>query len=328
MRSRTKPRVDAATIAALFARAGIAGAGDVVPLGAGEYNAVHAVEAGGQRYVIKIAPAESARTLAYERGMMAQEVHYYELLARAGIRVPRIHHADFSRAVIGSDYLIMERLPGATLDRAGLSAAERARAEAALAAMVARLHAVAGDRFGYRQRGLHDTWYLALRSMTADLVEDARRLGKPTRAGERLLGAIDRHRRVLEPVPCALVSFDVWPANILVDRADGALRLAWIDPERCLWGDRIADLVCLDFRHTTLDGKAATLAAYNRAAAEPIVVGDGERIRFALMLGYLALIMEVEKHARYTPLHAGYWRNVIAARMLHARGFAQLGRLA
>lgn len=325
MRSRTKRQVDAATIIALFARAGLAGAGNVRPLGAGEYNSVYAVDAGGQGYVIKIAPDESASVLTYERQLMAQEVDYYARLAQAGIRVPAIHHVDLSGSVISSAYFIMERLRGVQLDR--VSGPRRAQADAALAALVARVHAVTGERFGYRQNGLHDDWHLALQAMITNLIDDGGRLGRRTRRGERLRRYVDRHRRLLATVPCSLVSFDVWPPNILCAWEAGELQLAWIDPERCLWGDRIADLVCLDFMTMTLDGKAATLAAYNRASPDPITVGDGERIRFAIMLGYLALIMEVEKSARYSVLHAGYWRNVIAARMLYAACFRQLDAL-
>ncbi len=49
---------------------------------------------------------------------------------------------------------------------------------------------------------------------------------------------------------------------------------------------------------------------------DPIVIGNEERIRYALMLGYLGLIMEVEKYARYSLFHYGYWRNLAVCRMI------------
>jgi fructosamine-3-kinase len=328
LRSKTKLEVDAGTIVKLFESAGIASAGNVSPLGAGEYNSVYAVDAGEKGYVIKIAPKASARILTYEQQMMAQEVYYYDLMAtRAGIRVPEIYCADFSKSMIPSEYFIMERLRGVQMNRAKLSHQQKRQAEAKLAELVARMHTVKGEQFGYRQNGLHDNWHLALQAMTTNLIADCRGLGRRTRRGEKLLGYINRNQRLLEKVECSLVNFDVWPPNIFCDWDGGELHLSWIDPERCLWGDRIADFVCLDFMTMSLDGKAAAIQAYNQASSDPLAVGDGERVRFAIMLGYLALIMEVEKYARYTMFHFGYWRNVLVARILFSVCFKQLDEL-
>ena len=77
----------------------------------------------------------------------------------------------------------------------------------------------------------------------------------------------------------------------------------------------------------SLDKKNATIHAYNQVSAEPFNVGTEEKIRFAIMLGYLGLIVEVEKYARYTLLHYGYWRNIMAANMLLSNCFTQLKAL-
>jgi fructosamine-3-kinase len=327
MKSQTKLEIAPATVVALFAKAGIAGAENIAPLGAGEYNSVYAVDAGGKAYAIKIAPKDSSRALTYERDMMAQEIHYYSLMEAAKISVPKIHYSDSSRTEIPAEFFIMDRLPGKQLDQAELSDAQKEEAGQKLAAMVARMHSVKGDRFGYRQNGLHDNWHLALQSMVTNLIADCRRLGWRTANGKKLLEYINIHRQVLEKVECSLINFDIWPPNIFCDQVDGELQLSWIDPERCLWGDRIADFVCLDFMNTSLDAKSATIEAYNRAADRPIVVGDEERIRFAIMLGYLGLIMEVEKYARYTLFHYGFWRNVMVCRMIYSSCFEQLEKL-
>ena len=77
----------------------------------------------------------------------------------------------------------------------------------------------------------------------------------------------------------------------------------------------------------SLDQKGSTIQAYNQVSDEPVEVGTEEKIRFAIMLGYLGLIIEVEKYARYTILHYGYWRNIMAARMLFSNCFTQLEAL-
>ncbi len=49
----------------------------------------------------------------------------------------------------------MDRLEGVHLDQAELSDVQRKEADEKLAAMAARMHAVKGEGFGYRQNGLH-----------------------------------------------------------------------------------------------------------------------------------------------------------------------------
>lgn len=328
MRSRTKIEIDQQTIIKLFEKAGLDGAENISLLGAGEYNSVYSADAGGKAYAIKIAPQGLAKILTYEQQMMAQEVYYYALMAKqAQIRVPEIYYSDFSKTEIPSEFFIMERLQGKQFDQAELSAQQKEEAEQKLATMVAKMHSVKGEKFGYRQNGLHANWHLALRSMVTNLIEDCTNLGMKTPRGKKLLKYVDMHQQVLEKVECSLINFDIWPPNIFCEWVEGEMSLAWIDPERCLWGDRIADFVCLDFMNMSLDKKAKTIQSYNRTSDKPIVVGDEEKTRFALMLGYLGLIMEVEKYARYTVLHYGYWRNVAVARMLFSTCFRQLDEL-
>jgi len=328
MRSKTKLEIDPETIEKLFDKAGIPGAEHIAPLGAGEYNAVYAVDAAGKAYAIKIAPHSSATILTYEQDMMAQEIYYYELMAnQARISVPQIFQVDFSKEEIPAEYFIMQRLPGTQIDQVDLDDSQKAQAEQKLAAMVAQMHTVKGEKFGYRQNALFDNWYLALESMVSNLITDCRRLHHGTQRGQKLLATIHQHRAVLEKVECSLINFDIWPPNIFCEHQNGELHLSWIDPERCLWGDRIADFVCLDFMNMSLDKKDATIQAYNQVSAEPVTVGIEEKIRFAIMLGYLGLIIEVEKYARYTLLHYGYWRNIMAANMLLSNCFTQLDEL-
>ena len=152
-------------------------------------------------------------------------------------------------------------------------------------------------------------------------------MGKKTKRGEKLLAHVNKNQQVLEKVESRLINFDIWPLNIFCEMGNGTLHLSWIDPERCLWGDRIVDFVCLEFMNMSLDQKSSTIEAYNQVADQPVAVGRAEKIRFAIMLGYLGLIIEVEKYARYTLFHYGYWRNIMAANMLLSNGFTQLAEL-
>ena len=73
-----------------------------------------------------------------------------------------------------------------------------------------------------------------------------------------------------------------------------------------------------------LEKKGKSLAAYNSVADSPVLATEDEKIRYGVALGYLAIIMEVEKYFRYTPFHFGWWRNVIASALLYRQCFAAL----
>ena len=130
MRSKTKLAIDPETIKNLFDKAGISGAENIAPLGAGEYNSVYAADAAGKAYAIKIAPHPSATILTYEQDMMAQEIYYYEIMAaQAKISVPEIFTVDFSKREIPAEYFIMQRLSGKQIDQSDLSKSQKAEAE-------------------------------------------------------------------------------------------------------------------------------------------------------------------------------------------------------
>ena len=324
MISKTKFEIDPATIARLFDAAGIPGAQNIQALGEGEYNAVFSVSAGERKYVVKIAPDESVPVLTYEREIMASEVFWYGMMReQTSIRVPDVYFVDDTKTLVPVCYFIMEQLPGTPLHRAELTAEEKTACLAELAQMAAQMHKVKNDRYGYLQNALYDTWYEAIRQMTANLLADCKRKRRRSRRGERLLKEIDRTRAILENVPCCMVNFDIWEPNIIFNRENGTPKLAWIDPERSFWGDRMADFVCLDFVNP-LEKKAAVLTAYNAATVEPVLATREETVRWAVMQAYLALIMETEKYYRYSLVSFGWWRNVLAAGMLYRSAFRAL----
>lgn len=327
MKSRTKVEINETTISKLFEKAGIPNAENIAPLGAGEFNAVYSVDANGKHYAIKIAPLVDEKILTYEHSMIEQEVYYYGKMKQAGIHVPEIYASDFSKTDISTEYFIMERLTGQQTDQAGLTNEQWKTVNTKLAEMVAQMHSIKGEEYGYRQNGLHKNWYQALQSMVTNLIKDGEKLNHRSSRGKKLMDYINRNQAILKQVKCSLINFDIWPQNIICDTIDGELHLSWIDPERCLWGDRISDFVCLDFMKMNLDEKTAIIETYNQTADEPIMIDDEERIRFAIMLGYLGLIMEVEKYARYNLFMIGWWRNVLVSGMLFKNCFTQLEAL-
>ena len=326
MVSRTKYLLDDKTVARLFENAGITGITSIAPLGAGEYNAVYAVKA-DKAYVLKVAPAADTPILTYEKEMMKSEVYWYSLLrTQTDIRVPEVYFADDSKTLIPTAYFIMEKLEGTQMDQFQMTADEKTECSRKVAQMVAQLHQIQNTEFGYLQNGLYGNWYDALTSMLENLICDAERVGKKSPKGRKLLAYAQKYEHILKEVPCTMVNYDAWMPNMLCRRLEnGEIEIAWIDPERSFWGDKIFDFICLEFPKP-LSKKTLSVRAYNEVSGQPILCSREECIRFAFAEGVMALIQEVEKYYRYTPHHFGWWRNVLSAAMLYKQAFRTLER--
>lgn len=324
MISRTKYPITNEEIRFLCEQAGLGEVENAHPLGAGEYNAVYSVRAGGGEYVLKIAPPESIPVMTYEQGMMSAEIFWYEQMREhSKIRVPRIVYSDMSRKVFPAEFFFMERIPGKQLNEMDFTEEEKVAATGTTARMAAELHRIKGERFGYLQMGLHDNWCEAFRAIIESLVADGKRRGRSSRRGKKLLKYIDVYSSILRDAPCCMVNFDIWAPNILCTRSEAGIQYVWIDPERSFWGDAIWDFICLEL-FKSLKEKKKSLCAYNEAADLPVLVTREEQIRYAFAQAHMGLIMEIEKYYRYTPHHAGWWRNVYVSGFLFRHAFATL----
>jgi aminoglycoside phosphotransferase (APT) family kinase protein len=131
--------------------------------------------------------------------------------------------------------------------------------------------------------------------MVDAVLDDAERfevaLPRPTAQVRELFEA---QARVLDAVTRpALVHFDLWDGNILVDRRGDRARVGGlIDAERAFWGDPVADFVSLAL-FSDIERDEAFLAGY-RAAGGNVSFDADTRLRLQLYRGYLYLIMWVE----------------------------------
>lgn len=326
MISRTKPELSLQQVQKIFDAACLGKVKSFDKLGDGEYNAVFDVITDMGNYILKVSPLDKTGILTYEQDMMRGEVFWYaKIRTHTDVKVPYVYFKDFSHTVFSSDYFIMERMEGEQLNNADLTKEEKLWCTEEIASVIAKFHKVTNDKFGYIQNTLYDNWYLALRNMTNNLIMDAKRAGKSTKRGKKLLAYIDKYKDVLMKVPATMVNYDLWYGNILCIKKDGRKQLIIIDPERTFWGDRIFDFVNLEFAKM-LDKKTTTLNAYNRLTKSMINCTAEEMVRFAFGLGYLALIMETEKYYRYTPYHFGWWRNVASSKFLYKNAFRILKR--
>lgn len=125
--------------------------------------------------------------------------------------------------IIDASYFIMEKLEGEPLWAVSFTPEEYESVQEMKIDMLTQIHRIHHNRFGYRQCGLQDTWYDAIRGMVERLITDCNALGKKTEDGERLLSCIDRHRELLSSCPCSMVNFDLWDSNISLNRANKVL---------------------------------------------------------------------------------------------------------
>jgi fructosamine-3-kinase len=204
----------------------------------------------------------------------------------------------FHGRIDGAEALVMSQCPGRpwpeVADR--LDGEHRYGVRAAVGRELAALHRIAGPGFGYPARPLAATWREAFVGMLAALLDDAVHCGVslPRDAGA-IAALVDRVSPVLDEVQTpALVHFDLWDGNILVDvDGPGEPRLGGlIDAERAFWGDPIAELVSLRLLGD-IEPDPGLRAGYEEGGGR-LVLDEAARLRLALYRLYLYLIMWVE----------------------------------
>ncbi|WP_428957423.1 phosphotransferase family protein [Streptomyces sp. cg35] len=286
---------------------------ECLPLTGGTHNTVvRVVLRDGRRWVVKVPPSGEGRSaLAYEHDLLRGESVFYGAAARAAeVPVPRVVHAESAGDPPDVTGLVMTECPGAPWHEAdpGPEPREQARLRGELGGHVARLHALTGPGFGYPARPFGSrpgSWREAFTEMTDAVLDDAAHfhaaLPHPVATVRRILAsAADVLDEVTVP---ALVHFDLWQGNLLLDGAPGDRTIGGvIDGERMFFGDPVADFVSLAL-FDDIEHDEDFLAGYTAAGGRADFTG-AVRLRYQLYRSYLYLIMLVETvPRRYTAAH-------------------------
>ncbi|GHH91750.1 phosphotransferase family protein [Streptomyces capillispiralis] len=282
----------------------------VRPLGGGTYNTVEEILlTDGHRYVLKIPPAPATPGLRHERRLLVAEAEFCVRAAEARVPAPRAVSAGGDTAL---PYLLMTARPGSPWTQAAPAGEERTELRTELGRQVARLHRVTGPGFGYPSGALGPLapdWRTAFTAMTDAVLADARHYGaRLPRPVDEVAGVLATAAPALDEVTVpALVHFDLWPGNILVERpARGPARIGGlIDGERMLWGDPLADFVSLALLGDIREDEAF-LAGYEEAGGRA-VFDRAARLRLALYRAYLYLIMLTETVPRASGADHDRW---------------------
>jgi aminoglycoside phosphotransferase (APT) family kinase protein len=294
---------------------------DVTELTDGMFNAVYRMSIGPAvgDVVLKSSPPPGVPLLTYERDIMRTEASFYQLASQAtAVPVPRIVATDFTRSHLDGDVLVMTCLNGRSWSalRKSIDDSDDARLRRDLGAVVGHLHGITGSRFGYFQPSTAQgaTWREAFTRMVDDVLADAQRFDVQLPIEPRVVrDVVERHRSLLDTVTtAALVHFDLWHGNILLDDSNGEWEIAGlIDGERAMWADPAAEFVSLSLLGDIADD-TEFIKGYRSVRHDFELTAD-VLTRVTLYRVYLDLIMLVEATPRgYDPdgEHAGILNRV------------------
>ena len=282
--------VDDRQLAEVLAAAGVdpGRLAERVELGEASYNTAYRLRlTDGSGLVLKVAPDPAIPGLSHEHDLMRTETLFYR--TAAALPVPRVVHVDFSRSLLDSDFLLMTELPGDNWygRRESLADEDRRRLRGDLGRLVASLHEITGEEFGYPQGEPSSSWRTAFLGMLDALLADAAHWQTPLpQSLSQLRRLIAANAHVLDDVTVpVLVHFDLWPGNILLHENEIT---GIVDGERAFWGDPLAEMVSLAL-FASIEDDAAFLEGYGG-----IEFTDSARRRLALYRMYLYLIMLIE----------------------------------
>jgi Ser/Thr protein kinase RdoA (MazF antagonist) len=275
-------------------------------LGGGTYNTAVAVQLDdGQELIVKLSPPRQAPGLTYEAGLLATEADYFVRTLPFVGPVPVVY-SQGSGIAPERDHLVMSRLPGRSWAElqgsATLSASDSVRCQ--LGRILALAHQAPCSGFGYmfeRPDLRGPTWPAAFSRMMEAALTDAdgyQTLTATTAAAIR--GLISRWSPALaEVVRPALVHFDLWDGNVLVEGDGEDLTISGIiDAERAFYGDPAFEFPSLSVFSARLKDDDFVIddafAAGYRESGGALEVTGNLRARVALYRIYLYVIMLTE----------------------------------
>jgi aminoglycoside phosphotransferase (APT) family kinase protein len=275
-------------------------------LAGGTFNSVYRLSfADRPGLVLKLSPDPEGAAMAYEQGIVSTEAQFYAIAReQAGLPVPEVVALlDLDADLGGGQALLVTELPGVTWSSAGLPVSVRRPLRADLGRLVASMHAVKGPAFGYPSEStsaLSGRWSDAFAAMMDAVLDDADRYRAdlpvhPRRVRRALAACADDLAAVVVP---ALVHFDLWEGNVLIDLGGQPRISGVIDGERAMWGDPV-----MDFASVALFGEIRDDEDFIRGYQESgtvLPLDPSARRRLLLYRTYLGLIMTVE------PIPRGY----------------------
>lgn len=241
-RPLTPAQVDAIYRRAFGEHARVASA---VELGDGMYNTTfRIVLESGEETILRAAP-EPARQFRSEHEFLRNEHAAAPYFAPIAALLPRTLVVDFTRDLVGRDYMIQSVLPGVPAPE-GLAGYDRARWTSffrRLGEISSRIHAVRGPGFGPPAGPLTRTWSEALADQLELIASDLEGLGIDAADVRELAATAERRADLLNEISePRLLHGDLWTINVMVEPGAPEPTVSGVfDCDRTWWGDPESD---------------------------------------------------------------------------------------
>ena len=210
----------------------------------GGYNTTLALRVGGERVILRIAPAREHERPS-EVGMMRNEWAAIPFLRPVAELMPRTLLADFTHQVIDRDYLIQSFLPGARAREVIKTwrPADVTTFWHSLGEVLAEVHTVTSAEFGRIIGPHHRSWSGAVAANFLAVADGCDELGLDAADLRQLADISVQTRGLLDQVEVAhLLHGDLTPGNVMVDPDHPERGVIGIfDCDRVWWGDPAAD---------------------------------------------------------------------------------------
>jgi aminoglycoside phosphotransferase (APT) family kinase protein len=216
-----------------------------VELGGGLYNNTYRVEIGEDRPVILRVAPEPGRQSRIERALMRNEHASLPFFAPIAAMMPRTLFVDWTREILGRDYLWQTMLDGMPAP-GGLRAYPRpqwAEFYRQLGTIAKRVHGVRGERFGPVAWPTFTTWSEAVICSMEDTAADLEDAGLDAGDVREVVAVAGRRRTVLDEIDePRLLHGDLWVPNVMLalDTPEPTIT-GVLDHDRASWGDPAAD---------------------------------------------------------------------------------------
>lgn len=272
----------------------------------GFYNSAYFIELeDGKRWVLKVAPNPSIKTMQYEKEILRTEVDVLRLVkSKTDLPVPIVAAHDYTHDQLDNDYFIMEFIEGLPLNklRDSLAESETQAIDERTGYYLKQMNGIEGKRFGYYTQSEmpSNNWREAFSLMLRSVLEDGQSEGVILPVDyNSIQSQIFEHLSCLEEVQTPrLVHWDLWDGNIFVDPVTKQIT-GLIDFERALWADPLMEA---NF------GAFGINPAFLNGYGVEMLTSPKQKERRSLYNIYLYLIMIIECYFRkYETDQQEYW---------------------
>jgi aminoglycoside phosphotransferase (APT) family kinase protein len=240
------------------------------PAKGGLFNTSYVIETShpSQKAILRVAPANQAVLVGFEKTMMAAEPAIYNLMRAAGAPIPQALFIDTTHKIIPRDYIFIETIDAVPMNDPTVPESEKKLLRFELGQYMRLIHSVRGTRFGWPLasgvvRG-DDRWDKMLWGFFEELLRLDVNCQELLKTDAQLIETLwNRQAGIFTNArQPALVHNDLWEPNILVrPGADGWHIAALIDGDRAMFADPEYEFALWENNPDVIKGYGAALDA-------------------------------------------------------------------